>query len=51
MVAGIKVVHVAYKGQPEMIIEVVTGRAHYAMPGLGPKMPFIKDGRLLALRC
>jgi tripartite-type tricarboxylate transporter receptor subunit TctC len=49
MVAGIKVVHVAYKGQPEMIVEVVTGRAHYAMPGLGPAMPFIKDGRLLAL--
>ena len=49
MVAGIKPVHVAFKGQPEMIIEMVTGRVHFGFPGLGSAMPFIKDGRLLAL--
>jgi tripartite-type tricarboxylate transporter receptor subunit TctC len=49
MVAGIKPVHVAFKGQPEMIVEIVTGRVHFGFPGLGPGMPFIKDGRLLAL--
>jgi len=49
MVAGIKPTHVAFKGQPEMIIEIVTGRVHYGFPGLGSVMPFIKDGRLLAL--
>jgi tripartite-type tricarboxylate transporter receptor subunit TctC len=49
MVAGIKPVHVAFKGQPEMIVEVVTGRVHFAFPGLGSVMAFIKDGRLLAL--
>ena len=49
MVAGIKVVHVAFKGQPEMIVEIVTGRVHFGFPGLGPAMPFIKDGRLLPL--
>ena len=49
MVAGIKPVHVAFKGQPEMIVEIVTGRVHYGFPGLGPVMPFIKDGRLIAL--
>jgi tripartite-type tricarboxylate transporter receptor subunit TctC len=49
MVAGIKAVHVGFKGQPEMIIEIVTGRVHYGFPGLGSAMPFIKDGRLLAL--
>ena len=49
MVAGIKPVHVGFKGQPEMIIEIVTGRVHYTMAGLGPAMSFIKDGRLLAL--
>ena len=49
MVAGIKPVHVAFKGQPEMIIEVVTGRVHFGFPGLGSVMPFLKDGRLLAL--
>ena len=49
MVAGIKTVHVAFKGQPEMIVEMVTGRVHFGFPGLGSAMPFIKDGRLLAL--
>src|SRR5688572_8284030 len=49
MVAGIRPVHVAFKGQPEMIVEVVTGRVHFAFPSLGPAMPFIKDGRLTPL--
>jgi tripartite-type tricarboxylate transporter receptor subunit TctC len=49
LVAGIKVVHVAFKGQPEMLIETVAGRVHYSMPGLGPALPFIRDGRLIAL--
>src|SRR5688572_6618617 len=49
MVAGIKPVHVAFKGQPEMIIEVVTGRVNFAIVSLGAGMPFIKDGRLVPL--
>jgi tripartite-type tricarboxylate transporter receptor subunit TctC len=49
MVAGIKVVHVPYKGQPEMILDIVTGRINYGIPGLGSALPFIKDGRLLPL--
>lgn len=49
MAAGIKVTHVGFKGQPEMIVEIVTGRIHYGFPGLGPAYPFIKDGRLLPL--
>ena len=49
MVAGIRPVHVAFKGQPEMIVEVVTGRVNFAVPSLGPAMPFIKDGRLIPL--
>jgi tripartite-type tricarboxylate transporter receptor subunit TctC len=49
MVAGIRPVHVAFKGQPEMIIEIVTGRVHFGFPGLGPALSFIRDGRLLAL--
>ena len=32
-----------------MIIEIVTGRVHFGFPGLGPAMPFVKDGRLIAL--
>lgn len=49
MIAGFQAVHVPYKGQPEMLIDIVSGRIHYAFPSLGPVMPFIKDGRLLAL--
>ncbi|MES2563017.1 MAG: tripartite tricarboxylate transporter substrate-binding protein [Pseudomonadota bacterium] len=49
LAAGIKTVHVAFKSSPEAVIEVVAGRVHYAMPALGPAMPFIKDGKLLAL--
>ncbi|HKA41272.1 MAG TPA: tripartite tricarboxylate transporter substrate binding protein [Burkholderiales bacterium] len=49
LAAGIKAVHVGFKSSPEAVIEVVTGRVQFSMPALGPSMPFIKDGRLLAL--
>ena len=49
LAAGIKAVHVAFKSSPEAVIEVVAGRVQYSMPALGPAMPFIKDGKLLAL--
>ena len=49
MVAGLKSVHVAFKGQPEMLIEIMAGRIHYGFPGLGPALGMIKDGRLVAL--
>ena len=49
MIAGIQAVHVPYRGQPEMLIDIVSGRIHYAFPSLGPVMPFIRDGRVLAL--
>ena len=49
LAAGIKVVHVGFKGTPEAAIEVLAGRVHYAILGLAVVQPFIKDGRLLAL--
>jgi tripartite-type tricarboxylate transporter receptor subunit TctC len=49
LAAGIKAVHVGFKGQPELIVEIVAGRIHYGWPGLGSAMPFIKDGRMLTL--
>jgi tripartite-type tricarboxylate transporter receptor subunit TctC len=49
MLAGINVVHVPYRGQPEMIIDILGGRIHYGIPGLGPALPFIREGRLLPL--
>jgi tripartite-type tricarboxylate transporter receptor subunit TctC len=47
--AGIDVVHVPYKGVPEQLVDVVTGRNHYVLTPLVPALPFIRDGRLLAL--
>jgi tripartite-type tricarboxylate transporter receptor subunit TctC len=49
MVAGIKTVHVGFKGQPEMLIEIMAGRIHYGFPGLGPALGMIREGRLVAL--
>ena len=47
--AGIKVVHVAFKGGPEALIEVLAGRSHYTVSTMGVALPFISEGKLLAL--
>ena len=49
IVAGIKAVHVAFKGGPEATIEVLAGRIQYHIGTLGVLLPYIKDGRLVAL--
>ncbi len=46
---GIRIIHVAFKGGPEIIVELLAGRSHYSFTSLGSAMPFIKDGRLRAL--
>lgn len=46
---GIKVVNVAFKGSPEATIEVLAGRTQYAFVGFAAALPFIQDGKLLAL--
>src|SRR5262245_25604530 len=47
--AGINSVHVGFKGPSEVIIEIVAGRIHFAYVGLTTGLPFIRDGKLLAL--
>lgn len=47
--AGIKAQYVSYKGQTEALIETVAGRSHFTTAGLTAAMPFIKDGKLVAL--
>ena len=49
LTAGIKGTHVAFKGQPEILIEILAGRVHFAVISLGPGLGLIKDGRILAL--
>ena len=47
--AGIQSVHVGFKGPSEVLIEIVAGRIHFGYVGLMTAMPFIKDGKLVAL--
>ncbi len=47
--AGIKAVHVGYKGTPDALLEVAGGRVQYCIVGLASAMPLIKDGKLLPL--
>ena len=49
LAAGIKVVHVGFKGASDALIEVLAERVHYCIAGLAGALPFIKDKRLLAL--
>ena len=49
MAAGIKPTHVAFKGQPELLLEIITGRVHFGIPSLGPSLGMIRDGKLLPL--
>lgn len=49
LTAGIKAVQVAYKGGPDSMLEVLGGRAHYHTGTLGVTLPFIKEGKLIAL--
>jgi tripartite-type tricarboxylate transporter receptor subunit TctC len=47
--ADINVIHVPYKGTPEALIDAIAGRVQYVVSPIQPTLPFIKDGRLLAL--
>jgi tripartite-type tricarboxylate transporter receptor subunit TctC len=47
--AGIEVVHVPYKGGPEATLDTITGRVTYWFPPVSLALPYIRDGKLLAL--
>lgn len=47
--AGISGVHVPFKGSPEAITEVMTGRVDYYFSPVAPVLGHIKEGKLLAL--
>ena len=49
LLAGIKAVAVAYKGGPEVMIEVISARCHYAVSTMGSALPFIKEGKVVPL--
>jgi tripartite-type tricarboxylate transporter receptor subunit TctC len=47
--AGIDVEHIPYKGGPEAMTDVMTGRVTYWLPSIGTALPFIQGSKLLAL--
>lgn len=47
--AGMEATHIPFKGGPEALTEVVTGRVDFMSIGIASGLPFVRDGRLLAL--
>ena len=47
--AGIEVVHVPFKGTPEALTEVMTGRVDYYFCPVNAALPMLKEGKLLGL--
>jgi tripartite-type tricarboxylate transporter receptor subunit TctC len=47
--AGFEAVHVPFKGAPEALTEVMTGRVDFYFCPIPPALPLLKDGRLLAI--
>jgi tripartite-type tricarboxylate transporter receptor subunit TctC len=46
--AGIKATHVPFRGGPEQLTEVMTGRVDFCLIGIASGLPFIKNGQLQA---
>lgn len=49
LAADIQVVHVAYKGGPEALTDLLGGRIYYVFSPIGLALPLIKDRKLTAL--
>jgi len=49
LAAGFQAVHVPFKGGPEALTEVMTGRVDFMSIGISSGLPFIRDSKLLAL--
>lgn len=47
--AGIRLLHVPYKGSPQAVVDVLAGRVTMIFQGLPAGMPHIKSGKLKAL--
>jgi tripartite-type tricarboxylate transporter receptor subunit TctC len=47
--AGLEATHIPFKGGPEALTEVVTGRVDFMSIGISSGLTFIRDGRLVAL--
>jgi tripartite-type tricarboxylate transporter receptor subunit TctC len=49
LVAGIKAVHIPYRGSPETLTDLMAGRVHYILSPVLAASPLVKSGRVVAL--
>jgi tripartite-type tricarboxylate transporter receptor subunit TctC len=49
LVAGIKAVHIPYRGSPETLTDLMAGRVHYILSPVLAASPLVKSGRIVAL--
>lgn len=49
LTAGIKAVHVPYKGAPEVLTDAIAGRIDYGVAPIAPSVPLVKAGRVHGL--
>jgi tripartite-type tricarboxylate transporter receptor subunit TctC len=49
LAAGIETVHVAYKGGPEALTDLLGGRISYVFSPIGLALPLVKENKLVAL--
>ena len=47
--AGLEAIHVPFKGMPEALTEVMTGRVDFSCSSIAPAVPLIRSGKLIAL--
>ena len=49
LAAGIDVLHIPYKGTPEALTDTIAGRVTYFFSPISAALPFVRDGKLVAL--
>src|SRR5207302_2810131 len=49
LATGIDVVHIPYKGTPEALTDTIAGRVTYFFSPISAALPFVRDGKLIAL--
>jgi tripartite-type tricarboxylate transporter receptor subunit TctC len=47
--AGFEAVHVPFKGMPEALTEVMTGRVDFTCSSIAPAIPLVREGKVVAL--